>query len=198
MGRRWRGRQASRRKAERDSAVEKVRGACYAGSSPARPYKINKRRVGLLEKNIMPAEGKAAFEFEWLELENAFNRYLELKEQERRIRDEIKDIQSHFDTVFTQMNITVLRFDNKVLKRQERKSISYPDSDDLKAYLESRGVWHLAVSPDRSKIDRLIKAKLLNPEELAPFQKVKTTHAWVVEEVKENGSAVQESRQVAG
>lgn len=122
-----------------------------------------------------------------IDIEFSFQRYLELKELERQIKSELKILQERFDNYFTSSGISECCFGGRVLKRQKRKSISYPDDDQFKAYLESKGIWHLAVSPDKTKIDRLVKAGLLKPEKLAPFQKIKTTYAWVVEEVKKEG-----------
>lgn len=117
--------------------------------------------------------------------EEYLDRYLELTAQLKKLEAERKEIQNVFENYFTNEGITEYRFYDTLLRKQERKTITYPDTGEFKGYLDSKGLWHLAVSPDKTKIDRLVKAKLLNPEELVAFQQVKTTYAWMLEKVKE-------------
>lgn len=117
--------------------------------------------------------------------EEYLDEYIELTGQIKALEDRRKKIQSCiFERYFDEYGISEYPFYNVVLRRQARRVINYPDSDELKAFLQKKGVYELCVSYDKKKIDRLTKAKILDAKELEKYQEIKTIYAWVLEKVE--------------
>lgn len=105
--------------------------------------------------------------------------YLNLKEQEKAIQGKIKKIQEKFES--NDMNGFV--HENQQLIKQERNTISL--KDDIKTLLKEKGIFEACVSPDKSKINAMIKAKILADEDIKPYEETKTSYAWIVKDIKE-------------
>lgn len=113
-------------------------------------------------------------------------RYLILKEQQAVIEREIKEIQGKFSEYFKAMQITEFEYGGVILKHQRRCSISY--KDEIKDMLKVKGLWDVVAVADKTKIAKVVKAGLLSPEEVAPYEQQKITYAWVLERKEEHGN----------
>ncbi len=122
------------------------------------------------------------------QLNIAVAKYARLKEEEKALQAKIKKCQQELEKLFGLLELRQHVYGGYKLYRQERGSISYPDTPEFKAFLKERGLWDLAVSVDVTKLARLIKSKFIQPEELFPFQHEKVTHAWVLERIENAGN----------
>ena len=116
-----------------------------------------------------------------INIDELLGEYIKLKSQEKAIKESIKSIQDDFSEYFIGNAIDNYSNSKYSLTKQERKTISY--SDTIKELLKSRGIYEAVVTVDKAKLGRMVKANIVTTEELHPFEEVKASFAWVVEEV---------------
>ncbi len=103
-----------------------------------------------------------------------FKRYLELKQKEEEVKNELDEIKKGFEA----NSMNGFELDGRVLKLQERNTISY--SNDLKKYLDFKGVLDKCTTIDKKSVEALLKVNMLDASEVEKFQMTSKTTAWTV------------------
>jgi hypothetical protein len=106
--------------------------------------------------------------------EEVFKKYLQLKAQELNLKKEMDELKDQFK----ELNMDGFMFEDKTLKLQERNTKII--SDDIIPILKQLKILEKAVSPDKKRIDALVKVKLLDATLVEQYTNISTTTAWTV------------------
>jgi len=106
--------------------------------------------------------------------------YIELKEQEEELKSKLDTIKTQFE----ELNMSGTIYNNKQLVRQERNTINI--NDNIKDFLKEKGVFEACVTPDKKKINAMVKAKILSKDEVSRYEEYNTGYAWTLKDIEES------------